>query len=209
MKKYFFYGLAILLPLVITYLICLFFLNLLTNPFIPITKSIIESLIQSPLSPEVTLFITKLAILILLFTVAVIIGALTELFFIKQLFRVGDLLLHKIPMISKIYKPLQDLFITVLGKKESSKFSQVVLVPFPSESALAIGMVTRHNMPDLSKKTDELYAVFVPGTPNPSMGFMLSFREDQLIFLDMEVKEALTFVVSCGVVLNPPQTEII
>jgi uncharacterized membrane protein len=207
MRKYFLYGLAILLPCVLTYLITLFFLNLVTAPFMPLAKAVIARVFPAWFSGEGFLIAAKLLVLICLFIVIVMVGLLGQLFLVKKLIEWADTLLHKLPIISKIYRPLQDLMRTIFTEKKASKFSQVVLVPFPTENELAIGMVTRHEMPDRSKTTDKLYSVFVPGTPNPSVGFMLSFKEEQLIFLEMDVKSALAFVVSCGVVLENKSVE--
>ena len=45
-------------------------------------------------------------------------------------------------------------------------------------------------------------SVFVPGTPNPTMGFMLMFEKSKIIEIDMKVEDALKFVVSCGIMFS-------
>lgn len=47
----------------------------------------------------------------------------------------------------------------------------------------------------------DLLSVFIPGTPNPSVGFLLLFKKEQLTFVNMKVDEAMKFIVSCGAVM--------
>jgi len=35
------------------------------------------------------------------------------------------------------------------------------------------------------------------------MGFMLLFKKEQVIYLDVKVEDALKFIVSCGVISTP------
>jgi len=41
-------------------------------------------------------------------------------------------------------------------------------------------------------------AVFVPTTPNPTSGFMVMYKQTDLIYLDMKVEDAFKYVISCG-----------
>ena len=89
---------------------------------------------------------------------------------------------------------------------QTNSFKQVVLVPFPSSENLAIGLLTRDNLPAVGKLNEPLTAVFVPTTPNPTSGFLMLFRETDLIYLDMKVEDALKYVISCGVISSPITT---
>lgn len=203
MKRYFMAGLAILLPAVLTIIITLFLVNLLTKPF----KGMIDYIIRhfeltSFGSPEVVLIITKIVILFLLFFIILFLGFIAQLFFINTFFKLSDKIMTRIPFVNKIYKALQDVISTVFSAN-SNNFSQVVLVPFPKTTSYAIGLVTQADAPAGSDKEHMgMISVFVPGTPNPTMGFMLLFKREQIILLDMTVDEALRFVVSCGVMSN-------
>ena len=57
------------------------------------------------------------------------------------------------------------------------------------------GGVANHLPPDS-------VAVYVPTTPNPTGGYFVIVRRDQVIELDMSVDQALKYVISMGVV--PP-----
>ncbi|ADI38402.1 conserved hypothetical protein [Waddlia chondrophila WSU 86-1044] len=209
-KRYFFTGLALLLPVVFTIWIVSFFINLLTRPFLNIVKEILRyyNLLDQPflfLSADQFLhLVSKVLIILILIGVTLLLGFLTKVFVMNTLIKMGDKIIHKIPIVNRIYKAAQDVVQTLL-KKERQSFSQVVLVPFPCARSYSIGMVTREC---LNEDSDEehagLISVFVPATPNPTMGFMLFFKREQLVFVDMKVEDALRTVMSCGVIFNKP-----
>lgn len=208
MKKNFITGLVILLPLALTLVIVMFIFNLLTEPFVGIFKPIFAYfgifntgfLIFS--ADQIQKYISQLMILVLLFFCTVGLGLLARWFFIHYLIRFWDYVIYKIPFISSVYRTCQDI-ITTLFNTDANSFKQVVLAPFPSKETLAIGLVTRQDLPSIGRNKQPLVAVFVPTTPNPTSGFLLMFEENDLIYLDMKVEEALKYVISCGVIATP------
>ena len=52
---------------------------------------------------------------------------------------------------------------------------------------------------EISDKTNQdLINVFVPTTPNPTSGFLLMFKKEEVIYLDISFEEASKFIVSAG-----------
>lgn len=207
-KRYFFTGLALLLPAVLTIWIMVFFINLLTRPFQNFVEEILRyyDLLDRPflfLSAEQVLhLLSKGLVILILLAVTLIIGFLTKVFITNALIKLGDKIIHKIPVVNRIYKATQDVVQTLLKEKRQS-FTQVVFVPFPHKGAYSIGMVTRDCLDeDSDEEHAGLLSVFVPATPNPTMGFMLFFRREQLIFVDMKVEDALRSIISCGVIFE-------
>lgn len=206
MRKYFATGLAILLPIILTCIIVAFILRVLTKPFLGLTEQVFyvtagnDNLLAK--HPALLNFLSEVLIAFILFGMIVVIGFLGQLFLAKIIFRLGDRLIHTIPFVNKIYKAAQDVIESFVNPNTSS-FSQVVLVPFPNKKSFSLGFITREGLPtcDHCEET-KLISVFVPGTPNPTMGFMLMFDKSQLVPLDLKVDEALKFIVSCGVILQ-------
>jgi uncharacterized membrane protein len=154
-------------------------------------------------SPEVVLILSKIAVLFLLFGLIFLLGFIARIYFVNIFFRISDVIIHKIPFVNKIYKALQDVMSTLFSQ-DSNNFSQVVFVPYPKANSWSIGFVTQADAPKGSDKEHMgMISVFVAGTPNPTMGFMLLFKREQLIFTDMTVDEAMRFIVSCGVMCAP------
>ncbi len=207
MKKYFITGLVILLPLVITIAVAIFLVNFLTQPFIGVVSAILTKLniINHGflfLSPEeVILYGSKLIILVLLFLVTVGLGMVTRWFLINALFKIGDKILHKIPIVNTVYKTTQDI-INTLFVSDKNSFKQVVMVPFPRADVFVLGLIARDS-PEICSQAagNHLISVFVPTTPNPTTGFLLMFKRSDLIPIDMKPEDAIKYIVSCGVII--------
>lgn len=208
MKKNFIAGLTILLPIALTIMIVGFLINLITSPFLGTVSTAFDfyGIFNEPflfLSASKTLMLSsKIFILLFLFLIILLVGVLGQMFLIKHLGRLGDYIFHRIPGFNKIYKSIQDIVHTLFMKsKQKASFSHVVLVPFPHAKMYSIGLITNSTM---SAETDAEHnknvSVFVPGTPNPAMGFMLLFQKDKLVPLDITVEEAIKFIISIGVV---------
>ena len=130
-----------------------------------------------------------------LFLVILAIGLVGRHFFFKYLIKIGDSVLHRIPVISTVYKTSQELISNVLSSTNKS-FQQVVLVPFPHNTSWTVGFVTKDTS-IVEGKT----AVFVPTTPNPTSGYLVLYNNEEITPLDMRVEEALRYIISCGVLL--------
>lgn len=188
MKKYFITGLVILLPIALTLMIVNFFLNLATIPF--------ASMIQGS---------SMNAILLKLLAVALVVAGITFVGFLcsalafHYIFKWGDLVFHRIPIVNRVYKATQDVMHSLFSQEKPS-FSQAVLVPFPKKESYSIGFLISNTLPEGSSLgDDQIMSIFVPGTPNPMMGFMLLVKKKDVVFVDLSVDDAIKFVVSCGV----------
>lgn len=206
MKKYFVTGLIILLPLAFTVVVIRFVFNLLTDPFLGIVKAIFEhyNVFKNGVlffsAEQIQTFTAQLLILFVLFLITVFLGLITRWFFFHSLLRQADRIFHRIPFVNSIYKVCQDI-ITTIFKTETNSFKQVVLAPFPNNDTYSIGLITREGMPGLEDTSHaDAVAVFVPTTPNPTSGFLMMFRREDLIYLDMKVEDAFKYIISCGVI---------
>lgn len=213
MKKYFITGLVFLLPLVVTIVVVTFIVNLLTQPFMGIVTAFLSHLhlINDGFlyfTPEqLVRHISQALILILLFLVTVGLGMVTQWFFINALMRVGDSILHRIPVVNTVYKTVQEIIKTLFVSDKNS-FKQVVMVPFPRPDVFALGLVARESPAICSRAVgQELISVLLPTTPNPTTGFLLMYKREDLIYVDMKPEEAIKYIVSCGVIIpeaHPP-----
>ena len=206
MKKHFITGLVILLPLTVTILVLGFLIRFLTQPFVGLVSNFLAQLnIVNRgflfLSPDqVIKYFSQFLILITLFLVTVCLGMVTRWFFINALFRLGDKILHKIPIVNTVYKTTQEIIKTLFVSDKNS-FKQVVMAPFPGPGSYMIGLISREAPPNCSKAVnDELISVLIPTTPNPTTGFLVMFRKKELVYLDMKPEEAIKCIVSCGVI---------
>jgi len=153
------------------------------------------------LSPEQTIkYGSQLIILICLFVVIWFLGMIARWFLVKWLIQLGDKLLHRLPLVNRIYKTSKDIITTLFGQGKNT-FKQVVMVPYPATGIFAIGFLSE-KAPKTScdAAKEELHSVFVPTAPNPTTGFVVMYKLDKIIYLDMKVEEAIKYIVSCGMV---------
>lgn len=201
MKKNFLTGLVLLLPFALTVIILFWVINFLTNPFQSSVESILNyyDVFNGPFlffsASQVLYFSSKILILILLLVFLLLVGTFGQIVLLTTLFRFGDYVITHIPFVNKIYKITQDIVKTLFQSKGNA-FSHVVVVPFPHSKAFSIALMSQEQKNTLP---NELVSVFVPGAPNPTFGFMLTCKFEDVIFLDLKVEEALKFIVSCGI----------
>lgn len=212
-KKYFITGLVILLPLAVTIAILSFLVNLLTKPFVDIVLNFFSHIPALNhgflfLSPDQFIkYTSRLLILIFLFFFTVGLGIVARWIFFKSFLELSDRLLHRIPVVNKVYKTTQDIIKTLFVSDKKS-FQQVVMVAFPYPGVYVLGLIARDAPAACSSKIDEeLISVLVPTTPNPTTGFLLLIKKSDLIHVDMSPEDAIKFIVSCGVIV--PQEQVV
>ncbi|MEX0961550.1 MAG: DUF502 domain-containing protein [Simkaniaceae bacterium] len=206
MKKYFVTGLVILLPLAVTIALAIFIVNFLTGPFIGLVTEFFKGthLIKRGflfLTPEQLIrYGSQLIILVGLVLFTILLGMFARWVFFKTLIKYSDKLLHRIPLVNKVYKTSQEIIKTLFVTDKSS-FKQVVMVPYPKEGTYVLGLISRES-PQICQKSvgQKLYSVLIPTTPNPTTGFLLMYSESEIIFLDMKPEDAIKYIVSCGVI---------
>ncbi len=202
MKKHLITGLVILLPLVLTILIARFVINMLTTPFAGIIHTLIIRFDILPRTiiiqyPQVIDIISVILALIFFLALIFAIGLLGRWYFFHTFIRHAEKVFQRIPFVNKIYKACKDV-VQSLFQSEKGTFQTVVLVPYPYDGILSVGLVTQDALIQSKDTREHLVSVFVPATPNPTMGFILLFDKSQIIFTDMSIRQALQLLISCG-----------
>lgn len=124
-------------------------------------------------------------------------GVLTRYLVGRQLIAAGERILNKIPFISRVYRAVQQIRDVFVG--QGAIFHQVCLIEYPRPGLLAIGFVTSEDTKFMERYAQqELIAIFVPTTPNPTSGYLVYLPKEQVIFLDMTIEEAMKTIVSAG-----------
>ena len=198
LKQIFLTGLAVTVPIGLT-LYILFFL-------IDIMDSLLK-IIPVRYHPDTLLGVHipglgTIATVILIF----ICGLITTSYVGNKIVQSGEDLLYRIPFVRNIYQAIKRFSDTMVMDRKSS-FKRVVLVEFPRKSVYTIGFVT--GKPDLEFRKDpgENYvSVFLPTTPNPTSGYLIIVPEGELLEVHMSVEEALTYIISVGIVTPSERT---
>ena len=189
--RFFFQGLLILLPFVLTiYLVFLIFTALDETLFSAVGSALTYFI--PGLKPGLTE--TLLGILI---TIGVIIltGIAGSLYLTRILMQAIGSLMERIPLVKLLYNSLRDLFNALLGEKKS--FDQPVLVCLNSDRTIkAMGFMTCSDLQSFGL-TDEV-AVYLPQSYNFA-GNLIVVARDLIEPMNAEAGQVTTFVVSGGV----------
>jgi uncharacterized membrane protein len=117
----------------------------------------------------------------------------------QRLVQVWEGALARIPVVKSIYNSVKQVSDTLLSSSGQA-FRTAVLVEYPRRGSWTIAFVTGVPGGDVANHLrGEYVSVYVPTTPNPTSGFFLMMRRDDVIELDMSVDAALKYVVSMGV----------
>ena len=145
--------------------------------------------------------------------IVLLMGAVASNFLGKKLLLVGNVLLRRIPIVRSIYSSVKQVSDTLFSENGNA-FRKALLVQWPREGVWTIGFLTGLPGGDVvNHLTGEYLSVYVPTTPNPTGGYFVMLKKTECIELKMIVDEALTYVISMGVVvparpavasLNPP-----
>ncbi len=195
MKKYFITGLLIWVPLAITAWV----LSL-------IVRSMDQSLLLLPqaIHPEhlLGMYIPGLGALLTLLVVFLT-GLVTTNIVGQKLVRFWEGVLSRIPVVKSIYYSVKQVSDTLFSGSGVA-FRKVLLVRYPHPEAWAVAFQTGHPARDVADMLPEEHVgVFIPTTPSPVNGFFFFVRRADVIELDMNVDEALKYIVSMGVVAPP------
>ena len=182
-------GILVMLPIGITALVLKFVFDLLTPILQPITD----------LLPGPDVHGTGLVALLLLIYV---VGLVAAFVVGRRIISIAHRAMEVIPVVKGIYSTTRtavELLSSTSrtnGTSNTDRYTGVVLVEFPRPGIRSIGLVTSQ-MYDLEGQ--EVLSVYVPTTPIPSSGFMVIVPSSQVTHLDMSVEEAMSVVVSGGI----------
>jgi uncharacterized membrane protein len=193
-RNYFLTGLVVAGPLAVTAWLIWSVVNWvddLVRPFIPPAYRP-ESYLPWPI-PGTGLIIAIIALTLLGFLTANLVG--------RTLVELGEGLLSRMPIVRPIYKTMKQIF-EALFSKSGSSFRQVALVEFPAPGMWSLVFLSQGPSDDLVTKLPqgEHVSCFLPCTPNPTTGFFFYVKRSDLIELDMSVENAMTLLISAGMV---------
>ena len=190
LRKSFISGVAIIVPLILTFIVLGALLSFFDEWIQPIFKTIIG---------------TKVPGLGLIFTIVIIIitGALTRNFLGRKLLRFWDKILLHIPIVKNVYGAIKQVFSTFAQDKEMSS-KHVVLFEYPSEGLWSVGFENaRTGDADNGKAWVH---VFVMTAINPAGGFLVIVPEEKVKRINIPVESAVKLIVSGGIIV-PEQWE--
>lgn len=194
LRTYFFTGLLVTAPPALTIYLAVLFVGFVDNH--------VRRLIPEEYNPEQYLPFAIPGAGVLAVILAMIgIGVFTTGFVGRFFMRKWEKMWEKIPFVSGVYSTFKQLFETIFSKK-SNAFRQVVLVEFPRKDAWTLAFVTADVPAGVQNplQRDDLVTVYVPTTPNPTSGYLMIYKKEEVIPVDMSVEDGLKYIISLGIV---------
>jgi uncharacterized membrane protein len=193
-RNYFLTGLVVAGPVLITAYLTWSFVTWVDNFVQPVIPPAYrpETYLPWPV-PGTGLVIAIIALTLLGFLTANLVG--------RSLVELGEGLLNRMPIVRPIYKTMKQIFETLFSK-EGSSFRKVALAEFPAPGMWSLVFISQPPNAELASKLPEGEHVscFLPCTPNPTTGFFFYVKRSELIDLDISVENAMTLLISAGMV---------
>jgi uncharacterized membrane protein len=194
LKKYFFSGLAVFLPLGLTIQVFLWALKFADN--------ILGNSLRPYFEKRYDFYFPGLGI-VLLVVIIFLCGFLVTHYFGRVIHRGIESLMMRIPIIATIYSAFKEVAKFLFKEEDlvNKGPQQVVMVQWPGLGVYTIGFLTNQTPNVICDAAGQkLVNVLIPTVPNPITGFVLMFPLDQVKRLDMSVEDAIKIIVSGGVV---------
>jgi len=191
LSAYFLRGLITLLPLLVTIWLLYFMFTFLDS----ILGNLI-TLIAGRHIPGLGFVVTIIIIFLVGFFATYIIGA--------QLFKVGEELLYRVPIVKSIYSAVKQINEVLFMQKNANEYRRACILEYPRKGIWSVGFITSDAAAEIEAKAKEkMINVFVPNTPTPATGFLVIVPARDVILLEMKIEDAFKYSVSGGV-LKPP-----
>ncbi|MBK7326762.1 MAG: DUF502 domain-containing protein [Propionivibrio sp.] len=194
-KRYFLTGLLIWVPLAITAWVLSLIVNSMDQSLLLLPKAIHPQTLFGFNIPGAGVILTLVIILLT--------GLLATNFIGQRLVIWWEKLLARIPVVNSIYNSVKQVSDTLFSSSGNA-FRKALLVQYPRAGSWTIAFLTGKPGGDvLNHLKGDYVSVYVPTTPNPTSGFFLMLPRSEVIELEMDVNEALKYIVSMGVVAPP------
>jgi uncharacterized membrane protein len=191
-KKYFFTGLLVLVPLIITAWVLTTLINTLDQSLLLLPETWRPKAFLGQEIPGFGVLLTLLTIFIT--------GVIATNIFGQQLIAMWEALVSRVPVVKSIYSSVKQVSDTLFSSSGNA-FRKALLVQYPRQGSWTIAFLT--GIPSgevMNHLHGEYISVYVPTTPNPTSGFFLMMPKADVIELDMSVDQALKYIISMGVV---------
>jgi uncharacterized membrane protein len=188
-KTYLITGLVVIIPLWLTYFIVAVLFKWISNFAFPVINYfVVDKYWVIVIAKISSFFISILSILIL--------GFVTNRVFGKSVLGFIEKLIEKLPILGTVHSAARQFVNFIFGTDSSKSFKQVIFVRYPNREVYSVAFLTGRQ----SVKGESYICAFMPTTPNPTTGFLLLFKEEDVIYTDHTVEQAFQFIISVGVI---------
>ena len=203
MRAYFFTGLLVLVPLVLTgYIIWNLFLaidGILRQFAYDFILERFGGTIGERQVPGIG-FLTLIIIIVLT-------GIIARNYFGRKIVNFGDGIVQRIPLINRVYSAIKQISEAFFASKREV-FQKPILFEYPRKGIYSIGFYTQDTRGPVQDALDhDVVSVFLPTTPNPTSGVLLFVPKSEVREVDLSIEEALKLVISGGAIVPSEPAE--
>lgn len=192
LRKYIITGLLIWVPLGITIFVIKLLVDLMDQTMLLLPPAWRPEAIFGFDIPGLGIVLSAMIVFITGFILTNIAG--------RRLIKLWESILDRIPFVRSIYSSVKQVTQTILSS-DSNTFNEVLLIQYPRKGLWTLCFKTSDSPKSFEKATGkDLITVFIPTTPNPTSGFILFVKKDDVKKMDIDVEDALKLIMSLGVV---------
>lgn len=188
LKKTFFAGLVVVVPIVITALALTWLFRVLDDLLSPVLYQMLGKKVVG---------LGILSEIILIF----FIGLVATNVLGSRLLKFVQALLMRIPVVNNIYPTIRQVVEAFSPDKESA-FKKVVLVEYPQKGIYSLGFLTSGVSINQPPENLQCFAVYIP-TNNLYLGQVALFKAEEVVFTSFTVEEGLKIILSGGTAFPP------
>lgn len=193
-KSLFLQGLFTIFPITVTIVIINLAYTLIANWVLPLRAYVPASLQHIPAVE----FGMVLGFILL-------VGALLRFFILGPIVHRFEDVINRLPLVRIVYSAAKILvdFFNVPNPTTAEK--TVVLIEFPRKGCYNIAFLLQSAKESFqpllptSEQKQEYFKVFMPNSPNPTSGFFIIVRRDEIIETNISFEDAIKTIVSCGI----------
>lgn len=207
MKKHFYTGLIVVLPLLVTFYIFNWFLKMVIRLISgTILTKIIRWILEMSFSGhthEIQFqILTYLISIILIILFIALLGYTTKIVFFSKIMKKILDFIEKIPLIKTVYITAKQIIGILYSTEGEAAYKRVVAIEYPRKGMYAVGFMTSEKNEIMEKVFGEetVTNIFIPTSPNPTSGMLICVPKKDIKFLDMDTETAFKLIISGGYV---------
>jgi uncharacterized membrane protein len=188
-KKYIMTGLVVIIPLWLMYFVIAILFKWVSGFTLPIVKYFLVDSYWIQVVGKISSFCLSLITIVIL-------GFIANRAFGKKVLLSIEKLIEKLPIFGTVHSAAKQFVNFIFGKDSKKSFKQVVFIPYPTKDAYSVAFLTGEQIVGDEKRM----CVFMPTTPNPTTGFLMMVKKEDVIYTNYNVEQAFQFIISVGVI---------
>ncbi len=185
-RRYFLAGILAIVPLGLTFLILRFIYYFTVGRVTPYVNQWF---------PEYPHYLIAPISIILIFIFVYLVGLFSSFFLVRQFLNLFEMIIKRIPFVKTIYKSAKQMTVSFIEQFSSNYTRSIVIIPFPHDNIYTMGLLLgKIKLPE----GREYYRVFIPTTPNISVGILQFYPLEKIYKCPITMEQAIEIIVSSG-----------